>query len=125
MFLKTISASLSRTMGRSTIRAKMYRSSSHRDVRYDGQMRTVDKGEGGDKTEGAITCGEMRADGWGQYRYEDDDEAPQKALQYTSKSSNSFDMKYDRHQNANEPLICKNLCSLTFSQVFGRANLRG
>lgn len=56
-------------MGRSTIRAKMYRSSSHRDVRYDGEMKTVDKGEGGDKTEGAITCGEMRADGWGQYRY--------------------------------------------------------
>ena len=81
MFLNRLDAEdnlsfTSRTMRRSTIRAKMYRSSSHKDVRYDGQMKSMDKSEGDDKTESAITCGGMRADGWGQYRRDDDEARP-------------------------------------------------
>ena len=71
----------SRPMRRSAIRARLYRSSSHKDVRYDGQMKSMDKSEGDDKAESAITCGGMRADGWGQYRCGDSgdcDEAQQK-----------------------------------------------
>ena len=58
-----------REMSESAFRAKVYRASSHRDVRYDGTLRSIEK-DGGDsgKVASKVTCGEMCADGWGKYR---------------------------------------------------------
>ena len=60
-------------MSGSPVRTKVYRPSSHRDVRYHGLMKPIDKrGEDdvGDcgKAASTVTCGEMCADGWGKYR---------------------------------------------------------
>ena len=68
------------------IRAKVYRASSHRDVQYDGRMKSIDKrgdddddcGRGGAST---VTCGGMCADGWGKYR---EGEGDWKSLNYTT-----------------------------------------
>ena len=54
------------------MRARVYRSSSHRDVQYDGRMRSIDKkgdeDNDCDQTATTFTCGGMCADGWGKYR---------------------------------------------------------
>ena len=56
-------------MRESTFRAKVYRASSHRDVRYDGPLRSVEKdGDDSGKVASTVTCGGMCADGWGKYR---------------------------------------------------------
>ena len=56
-------------MRESTFRAKVYRASSHRDVRYDGPLRSVEKIDGDSgKVASTVTCGGMCADGWGKYR---------------------------------------------------------
>ena len=47
-------------------RAKVYRASSHRDVRYDGPLRSIEKNAGNSGK--VVTCGGMCADGWGKYR---------------------------------------------------------
>ena len=44
----------------------------HRDVQYDGRMRSIDKkgdeDNDCDQTATLFTCGGMCADGWGKYR---------------------------------------------------------
>ena len=59
-----------REMRESAFRAKVYRASSHRDVRYDGPLRSVEKngGDSSDKVASTVTCGGLCADGWGKYR---------------------------------------------------------
>ena len=56
-------------MRESTFRAKVYRASSRRDVRYDGPLRSVEKdGDDCGKVTSTVTCGGLCADGWGKYR---------------------------------------------------------